>query len=295
MENALKEISKTLSETILIVGLVVFLFMGSLRTAIVPLVAMPVSLIGATLVIYLMGFSLNLLTLLAIVLAVGLVVDDAIVVVENVQRHILEGHTRIDAALLGARELVGPIIAIDLVQKAYGGILGQVLGLRWAIAFLTVLVAFAAVPLYLMSPKELAPVEDQGAIAVALSAAPDATLKSSTKWATQLAEGFQTLDETEYMWALINPGGGFGGVMTKDWHLRERSTSDTYGDVFKIAMRNPGLRSFPVLVPPLPGAGQFDVEWCSRATSPLNVCSRLRIKLSIELEQLICLCLSIAI
>src|SRR5690606_13371529 len=84
MRDALEEISKTLVETMLIVGLAVFLFVGSIRTALVPLVAMPVSLIGAGLVMYLLGFSLNLLTILAIVLAVGLVVDDAIVVVENV-------------------------------------------------------------------------------------------------------------------------------------------------------------------------------------------------------------------
>ena len=91
MEDALKEITKTLAETILIVGVVVFLFMGSVRTALVPLVAMPVSLVGAAIVMFASGFSLNLLTILAIVLSVGLVVDDAIVVVENVERHVREG------------------------------------------------------------------------------------------------------------------------------------------------------------------------------------------------------------
>ena len=91
MEDALREITKTLSETIMIVGLVVFLFMGSVRTALVPLVAMPVSLIGAAIVMLAFGFSLNLLTMLAIVLSVGLVVDDAIVVVENVERHVRRG------------------------------------------------------------------------------------------------------------------------------------------------------------------------------------------------------------
>ena len=105
MRNALKEITKTLGETILIVGLAVFLFMGSIRTALVPLIAMPVSLIGAAIVMYAFGFSLNLLTMLAIVLAVGLVVDDAIVVVENVERHVRAGKSRIEAALVGAREL----------------------------------------------------------------------------------------------------------------------------------------------------------------------------------------------
>lgn len=114
MSDALTEITKTLAETIAIVGLVVFLFMGSVRTALVPLVAMPVSLVGAAIVMYALGFSLNLLTILAIVLSVGLVVDDAIVVVENVERHVRLGKTRIEAALTGARELVGPIIAMTI-------------------------------------------------------------------------------------------------------------------------------------------------------------------------------------
>src|SRR3954454_13522976 len=114
MQDALKEITKTLTETILIVGLVVFLFMGSLRTALVPLVAMPISLVGSALVMYAAGFSLNLLTILAIVLSVGLVVDDAIVVVENVERHVREGKTRTQAAIVGARELVGPIVAMTI-------------------------------------------------------------------------------------------------------------------------------------------------------------------------------------
>ncbi len=118
MQDALKEITKTLMETILIVAFVVFLFLGSVRTALVPLVAMPVSLIGAGIVMMAFGFSLNLLTILAIVLSVGLVVDDAIVVVENVERHVREGLTRVQAALVGARELVGPIIAMTITLAA---------------------------------------------------------------------------------------------------------------------------------------------------------------------------------
>jgi len=118
MRDALSEISKTLVETMLIVGLAVFLFMGSIRTALVPLVAMPVSLVGAAAVMFALGFSLNLLTILAIVLSVGLVVDDAIVVVENVERHVRRGRTRIQAALIGARELVGPVIAMTITLVA---------------------------------------------------------------------------------------------------------------------------------------------------------------------------------
>ena len=109
-ESALEEITKTLGETVLIVATVVFLFMGSVRTALVPLVAMPVSLVGAAIFIA-FGFSLNLLTILAIVLSVGLVVDDAIVVVANAR-----GIT--NAALLGSRELVGPIIAMTITLAA---------------------------------------------------------------------------------------------------------------------------------------------------------------------------------
>ncbi|MEZ4588277.1 MAG: efflux RND transporter permease subunit [Gemmatimonadales bacterium] len=118
MRDALSEISKTLLETMAIVALVVFLFLGSVRTTLVPLVAMPVSLIGAGIFMAAFGFSLNLLTILAIVLSVGLVVDDAIVVVENVERHVREGRSRVDAAILGARELLGPIVAMTITLAA---------------------------------------------------------------------------------------------------------------------------------------------------------------------------------
>lgn len=116
--SSIREVVTTLVETLIIVMLVIFLFMGSLRSVIVPIMAIPISLIGAVFLMQMFGFSVNLLTLLAIVLSVGLVVDDAIVVVENVQRHISEGKTRIDAALLGARELVGPVVAMTATLVA---------------------------------------------------------------------------------------------------------------------------------------------------------------------------------
>ncbi len=118
MDHAIKEITTTLMETIGIVALVVFLFMGSLRTVLVPLMAMPVSLIGACIAMLLFGFSLNLLTILAIVLSVGLVVDDAIVIVENVERHIREGKPRLEAALIGARELFAPVVSMTITLAA---------------------------------------------------------------------------------------------------------------------------------------------------------------------------------
>src|SRR6476469_6695786 len=118
INDAIHEVVKTLIDTLLIVMVVIFLFLGSIRSVIVPIVAIPISLIGALFLMQLFGFSLNLLTLLAIVLSVGLVVDDAIVVVENIERHIAEGQSRMQAALLGARELIGPIIAMTITLAA---------------------------------------------------------------------------------------------------------------------------------------------------------------------------------
>jgi multidrug efflux pump len=118
ISNAITEVLKTLGDTLLIVMIVIFLFLGSFRSVLIPVVAIPLSLIGGIFLMQAFGFSLNLLTLLAIVLSVGLVVDDAIVVVENVERHMSEGKTPLQAALIGARELVGPIIAMTITLAA---------------------------------------------------------------------------------------------------------------------------------------------------------------------------------
>ena len=114
-----------------IVVVVIFLFLGSFRSVLIPIVTIPLSLIGAGIIMAALGFSLNLLTLLAMVLAIGLVVDDAIVVVENVYRHIEEGKSPPQAALIGAREIAGPVIAMTLTLAAvYApiGFLGGVTG-----------------------------------------------------------------------------------------------------------------------------------------------------------------------
>jgi multidrug efflux pump len=118
INDAIQEVYKTLGETLVIVAIVIFLFLGSFRSVLIPIVAIPVSLIGALFLMQVFGFTLNLLTLLAIVLSVGLVVDDAIVVVENVERHMREGQTPLNAAYLGARELLGPIIAMTITLAA---------------------------------------------------------------------------------------------------------------------------------------------------------------------------------
>ncbi|HYC73172.1 MAG TPA: efflux RND transporter permease subunit [Opitutaceae bacterium] len=133
IEDALSEIVTTLVETLLIVAVVIFLFLGSVRSVLIPLVAMPLSLVGAMFLMLLAGFTINLLTLLAIVLAVGIVVDDAIVVVENIERHIREGKSPFDAAILGARELVGPVISMTITLAAVYAPIGFQGGLTGAL------------------------------------------------------------------------------------------------------------------------------------------------------------------
>ena len=331
MRSALEEITKTLGETVLIVAVVVFLFMGSIRTALVPLVAMPVSLVGAAIVMIAAGFSLNLLTILAIVLSVGLVVDDAIVVVENVERHVREGKTRFEAALLGARELAGPIVAMTItlatvytplafqggltgslflefaitlaaavvvsglvaltlspvmssrfvhangkegrltafvnrsferVSRRYARLLDRALDkrMRWSIVGVALLVSAAAYPLYEYSRRELAPVEDQSHISLFFEAAPDSTLAATDRASREVVEKISAFAETDFMWSLTAPWGGFGGMVAKPWNERERSTEEMFGEVFGAVSQVPGLRVFPRLDPPLPTPGQYDVE-----------------------------------
>ncbi len=330
MENALREITKTLVETIAIVGVVVFLFMGSIRTVLVPLIAMPISLVGACLAMVVLGFSLNLLSILAIVLSVGLVVDDAIVMVENVERHVREGRSRIDAALIGARELFGPVVSMtitlaavyapigfqggltgvlfrefaftlaaavivsgivaitlspvmssalvtrsgregrltrlvnrvmDRLRAIYGRTLDITLNLRWTLALAAVAIAAAGAPLYLMSKKELAPIEDEGIIFTVVQSAPDASLDYTVRNFQGVASAFLEIPEKKFFFEVVNPTGGFAGIQTVDWHERQRTTQMIQPDVFGRLAAVAGVRALPTLPKPLPGAGQFDVEF----------------------------------
>ena len=339
MRQALQEITKTLAETILIVGIAVFLFMGSIRTALVPLIAMPVSLVGAAIFMFAMGFSLNLLTMLAIVLAVGLVVDDAIVVVENVERHVRLGKSRIHAAMSGARELIGPIIAMtitlavvytpiafqggltgslflefsitlaaavilsgivaltlsplmsasfvhppgkegrltllvnrgfDMVREFYGRLLDAALKMRLAIVIAAFLIMIAAWPLYMFSQKELAPVEDQSHISLYYEAAPDSSLVATNRDTLALVKAVNSFPESWYMWSVTQAWGGYGGMVTKDWRQRKRSTEQMFGQVYGAVSQVPGLRLYPRLDPPLPTPGQYDVELVLESSAPLE-------------------------
>ena len=133
INDAIKEVIKTLIEAVAIVIVVIYLFLGSMRSVLIPAVTVPLSMIGACFLMLLMGFSINLLTLLAFVLAIGMVVDDAIIVLENIHRHIEEGLKPFDAAIKGARELVGPVIAMTITLVAVYLPIGFVGGLTGAL------------------------------------------------------------------------------------------------------------------------------------------------------------------
>nr|WP_272927652.1 efflux RND transporter permease subunit [Proteus sp. G4400] len=133
IKASIDQVVQTLIEAILIVIAVIYLCLGSLRSVIIPVLAIPLSMLGAAGLMLAFGFSINLLTLLAMVLAIGLVVDDAIVVVENVHRHIEEGLSPVQAALVGAREVAGPVIAMTITLAAVYAPIGLMSGLTGAL------------------------------------------------------------------------------------------------------------------------------------------------------------------
>ncbi len=329
MENSIKEILTTFAETVAIVGLIVFAFLGSWRSALVPLVTIPISLIGAMAAMMAMGFSLNLLTLLAIVLSVGLVVDDAIVVVENVSRHMRDGMSRTQAALVSSRQLFAPIVAMtitlaavyapiglltgltgvlfkefaftlatavivsgivavtlspimsaytapegghesryarfinrqmDRLATAYGRMLDVILTLRAPIITFAAFLGVLAAPLYMFSGKELAPVEDEGFILLIVNSAPDASLAYTSGHMDKVYAVGKALPEFDAMFEIVFPSTGFGGYLLKNWHDRERSAHTIQPEIFGGISQIKELQIYPVLPPPLPGAGNFDVE-----------------------------------
>jgi multidrug efflux pump len=133
IQASIDEVATTLIEAMLIVVVVIFLFLGTIRSVLIPVITIPLSIVGVAVFMLAFGFSLNLLTLLAMVLAIGLVVDDAIVVVENVYRHIEEGDQPVQAALKGAREIVGPVIAMTITLAAVYAPIGFLGGLTGAL------------------------------------------------------------------------------------------------------------------------------------------------------------------
>lgn len=290
------EVAKTLGEAALIVIAVIFLFLGNLRATIIPIITIPLSLIGVMILLLALGYSLNLLTLLAFVLAIGLVVDDAIVVVENIHRHIEEGLSPLDAALQGAREITGPVIAMTLTLAAVYAPIGFVSGLTGALfrefAFtlagsvvvsgiialtlspmmcsrllkpaqqgtrgfaglldrlfdrlrriymgqlhktlnfraMTILVLAGVLALtavmFLSTPKELAPEEDQGVIFTLVKAPQYSNLDYMEQMTAQFTQAADTIPEKDHVFVINGSAGvhqGLAGLILKPWGERSRN------------------------------------------------------------------------
>src|SRR6201984_452360 len=286
INDAIHEVVKTLIDTLIIVMIVIFLFLGSFRSVIVPVVAIPISLIGALFLMQVFGFTLNLLTLLAIVLSVGLVVDDAIVVVENVERHIADGMSRMNAALVGVRELIGPIIAMTITLAAvytpialqggltgalfrefaltlagavfisgvvalvlspvmsanllraehvetgfsgfvtrtfdrfrdwYGSHLDRTLAARPAVYTVWIGLSLLGALFWYMSPRELAPQEDQSVIFGIMTAPANATIDDTIRYADAAGRIFADVPDVRFTFQLTFPDKGIDGMGFKPW------------------------------------------------------------------------------
>jgi multidrug efflux pump len=330
IQDAINEVLRTLTETLLIVIVVIFLFLGSFRSVLIPVVAIPISLIGAVFLMLLAGFTINLLTLLAIVLSVGLVVDDAIVMVENVERHIHLGNPPQRAALDAARELVGPIISMTITLAAVyapigiqGGLTGALfrefaftlagavivsgvvaltlspmmgsrllragdtergfagmvnrhfervrqlytqnlagtLRYRPVVLTLWAIVVLLMVPFYMFSQRELAPAEDQGVVFGVIQASPNSTIDQTKLYTKEVNDVYRSFPESESIFQITSPTGGFGGMVTKPWSERKKTAQqllvESTGPLSKIA----GVRVIPLTPPPLPGGGDFPVDF----------------------------------
>jgi len=330
IQDAINEVLHTLSETLIIVIVVIFLFLGSFRSVLIPVVAIPISLIGAVFLMLIAGFTINLLTLLAIVLSVGLVVDDAIVMVENVERHLEMGKTPFQAAKDAARELVGPIIAMTItlaavyapigiqggltgalfrefaftlagavvvsgivaltlspmmgskllragashkglagvinrnfekVRGLYSRLLAGTLQYRPVVLTVWAIVAVLMVPFYMFSMRELAPAEDQGVVFGVIQAAPNATIDQTNLFTKEVYDVYHSFPESAGTFQITTPNGGFGGMVTKPWSQRTKTAQqllvESTGPLSNIA----GIRVIPLTPPPLPGGGNFPVDF----------------------------------
>jgi hydrophobe/amphiphile efflux-1 (HAE1) family protein len=293
---SIREVEKTLGEAAVIVIVVIFLFLGNLRSTVIPIVTIPLSLVGVMSVLFALGYSLNLLTLLALVLAIGLVVDDAIVVVENIYRHMEEGMPARDAALQGAREIAAPVISMTLTLAAVYAPIGFVSGLTGALfrefAFalagsvivsgiialtlspmmcslllkppladargfpalldrlfdglrqryqrrlrktlefraLTMLILIGVLALtaimFMSTPSELAPEEDQGVIFTLIKTPQYANLDYMEKTSGQVVAAVAAIPEREHVFMINGSDGvheGFGGLLLQPWSDRKRN------------------------------------------------------------------------
>jgi multidrug efflux pump len=330
IQDAINEVLHTLGETLIIVIVVIFLFLGSFRSVLIPVVAIPISLIGAVFLMLIAGFTINLLTLLAIVLSVGLVVDDAIVMVENVERHLELGKTPFQAAKDAARELVGPIIAMTItlaavyapigiqggltgalfrefaftlagavvvsgivaltlspmmgskllragashkglaglinrnfekVRSLYSRLLTGTLQYRPVVLTVWAIVAVLMIPFYMFSMRELAPAEDQGVVFGVIQAAPNATIDQTDLFTKQVYDVYHSFPESANTFQITQPNGGFGGMVTKPWSQRTKTAQQLMVESSAPLSKIAGIRVIPLTPPPLPGGGNFPVDF----------------------------------
>ncbi len=330
ISHAIREVLITLSETLLIVIAVIFLFLGSIRAMIIPVVAIPISLIGAVFIMAASGFTINLLTLLAIVLSVGLVVDDAIVMVENIERHLHLGEKPFNAAIKAARELTGPIIAMTItlaavytpvaiqggltgalfrefafalagavivsgvvaltlspmmgskmlragdtekgfagfvndrferLRQAYMRRLASVLKYRPVVFTVWAIVILLMFPFYMFSQRELAPNEDQSVVFGILQTQANATIDQTKLFAAQVYDVYAAFPETKATFQITFPTGGFGGMVTKPWNEREKTSEQLHMESSVALSKIAGIRVIPIIPPALPGGGSFPVDF----------------------------------
>ena len=356
---SIAEVAKTLGEAAIIVILVIYLFLGNLRSTIIPIVTIPLSLIGVMLMLLALHYSLNLLTLLAFVLAIGLVVDDAIVVVENIYRHIEEGMTPFDAALKGAREITGPVIAMTITLAAVYAPIGFVSGLTGALfrefAFtlagsvvvsgvialtlspmmcsrllkppstagggftgfldrmfeglrrryvsrlhktlnfraVTILVLAGVLALtglmFMTTPRELAPDEDQGALFALVKTPQYANLDYMEATTAKFQAAADSIPEKDHVF-LINGSNGvrqaFGGIIMKPWGERSRNQKDV------LQILQPKLSAissgaiYAFSPPPLPGStGGPPVQFALRTIGDYRQLAEVMAKLQEEAKK----------
>jgi hydrophobe/amphiphile efflux-1 (HAE1) family protein len=333
------EVAKTLAEAAAIVIVVIFLFLGNLRATFIPIVTIPLSLIGVMIALLALGYSINLLTLLALVLGIGLVVDDAIVVVENIHRHIEEGMTPFDAAIRGAHEIALPVVAMTITLAAVYAPIGFVSGVTGALfrefaftlagavivsgfialtlspmmcsrllrhdmgehwfgrlvdrAFerlrkayqrrlhstlnfraLTLLILVGVLALtavmYMSTPRELAPEEDQG-ILLSLIKAPQAGNLDYTEKATQkLWSEVRGIPEVDHLFVINgfpSVRAAFAGVLLKPWDQRERSQKQILAELSPKFLAVPTAQVQAFSPPALPGStGGAPMQFVIRTT-----------------------------
>jgi multidrug efflux pump len=352
IRDAIREVVTTLIEAVLIVIVVIFLFLGSLRSVLIPAITVPLSLVGALFPMLLMGFSINLLTLLAMVLAIGIVVDDAIIVLENVHRHIEDGMTPLHAALQGARELAWPVVAMtttlvavylpigflggltgtlfvefaftlagavllsgiialtlspmmcakllkphehkrsdrfaDWLEQRFGALrnryqrmLHGALDDRRAIAVFGFIVLVSCYFLFISSPSELAPNEDQGVVFTSSESDPYSTLEYLERYTRELGAVGESIPEIDNIFLLNGVGGGgsavatntaIGGFVFKPWQERTRTTQEILNqDIQPGVSKISGLQVGAFMLPALPSAGGFlPIEFVIGTTEPVQ-------------------------